>query len=125
MSDNSSSNHHGDHGHDEPHIHIMPLKTYYLIFAWLGVLTAFTVIAAFIDWPRIGGFSLNFPIAMAIATTKATLVVMFFMHVKYSSNLVKLCVATSLAFFLVLMVGALMDYYTRAGVEIAFYQPKL
>jgi cytochrome c oxidase subunit 4 len=123
MTEHTATHGHDDHDEHEPHI--MPLKTYYLIFAWLGVLTAITVAAAFVNFPSIGGFSLNFPIAMAIATTKASLVVMFFMHVKYSSKLVKMWIGASIAFFVILVLGVLMDYFTRAGGNIAFYQPKL
>jgi cytochrome c oxidase subunit 4 len=122
MTDHTPAAGHHDHDHGQ---HIMPLKVYYLIFAWLGVLTAITVAAAFVNFPTIGGFSLNFPVAMGIATTKAALVVMFFMHVKYSSKLVKLWIGASLVFFVILVAGILMDYFTRAGAYIAFYQPKL
>jgi cytochrome c oxidase subunit 4 len=125
MTDHSSAAGHHGHGHEDHGHHIMPVKVYYLVFAWLCALTAITVAAAFVDFPTIGGFSLNFPVAMGIATTKAALVVMFFMHVKYSSKLVKLWVAASLAFFGLLVAGILMDYFSRAGAYIAFYQPKL
>ena len=57
---------HSDHGHDDHGHHIMPVKTYYLIFGWLVVLTVITVAAAFVDF-TFGSISLNFPIAMAIA----------------------------------------------------------
>jgi cytochrome c oxidase subunit 4 len=109
--------------------HISPTSTYYTIFGSLMVLTAVTVGAAFINMG-----SLNFPVAMAIAITKATLVVLFFMHVKYSSKLTKLIVATAL-FFLVILFGlTLTDYLSRgwvtsprgnsgAGVKVTLEKP--
>jgi cytochrome c oxidase subunit 4 len=88
--------------------HISPTSTYYGIFGALMVLTALTVGVAFIN---LG--ALNFPVAIGIAITKATLVVLFFMHVKYSSRLTKLVVATAF-FFLFIMFGlTLTDYLSR------------
>ncbi len=65
--------------------HVSPKTTYYAIFGALMVLTAITVSIAFINLGP-----LNFPVALAIAILKATLVILFFMHVKYSSHLTKL-----------------------------------
>jgi cytochrome c oxidase subunit 4 len=88
--------------------HVSPKSVYYSIFGALMVLTAVTVFAAYVN---LGNF--NAPVALAIATFKATLVVLFFMHVKYSSQLTKLIVLTSL-FFLVILIGeTMMDYATR------------
>ena len=58
--------------------HISPKGIYYGIFATLMVLTGVTVTVAFVP---LGQF--NFPVAIGIAITKATLVVLFFMHLKY------------------------------------------
>ena len=56
---------------------------------------------------------LNFPVAIAIAITKATLVILFFMHVKYSSRLTKMVVGMAF-FFLIIMLGlTLTDYLSR------------
>jgi cytochrome c oxidase subunit 4 len=88
--------------------HISPKSTYYAIFGALMVLTAVTVAVAFVN---LGAF--NFPVAIAIAVTKATLVVLFFMHVKYSSQLTKLFVAMAF-FFMIIMFGlTLTDYMSR------------
>ncbi len=106
--------------------HISPTSSYYSIFGALMVLTAVTVGAAFTD---LG--SLNFPVAIAIAITKATLVVLFFMHVKYSSRLTKLVVSTSLFFLLVLFGLTLTDYLSRGwytsprGTTTAGTQPTM
>ena len=57
---------------------------------------------------------LNPIVALAIAATKMILVVLFFMHVKYSTKLTKLTVAAGLFTFLVLVGMTLSDYFTRA-----------
>ena len=88
--------------------HISPKSTYYTIFGSLMVLTAITVSVAFVN---LG--ALNFPVALSIAILKATLVILFFMHVKYSSSLTKLICGVSF-FFLVLLFGlTLTDYMSR------------
>lgn len=88
--------------------HVSPKSTYYGIFAALMVLTAVTVAVAFVN---LG--ALNFPVAITIAITKATLVILFFMHAKYSSHLTKLFVGTAF-FFLFIMLGlTLTDYLSR------------
>src|SRR5688572_13921923 len=88
--------------------HISPKSTYYLIFAALMVGTAITVSVAFVDLGR-----LNFPVALAIAISKATLVVLFFMHAKYSSRLTKLFVGTAFFFLLVLLALTMTDFLSR------------
>jgi len=94
--------------------HVLPKSTYYLIFFSLMVLTAITVAVAFVN---LG--SLNFPIAIAVAITKATLVVLFFMHVKYSSRLIQLMVAAAFLWLALLIGGALSDYVSRGRVNHA------
>jgi cytochrome c oxidase subunit IV len=88
--------------------HVSPKKTYYTIFGALMVLTAITVAAAFTNMG-----SLNFPIAISIAILKATLVVLFFMHVKYSSKLTKLVVGGAFFFLACLFGLTLTDYLSR------------
>jgi cytochrome c oxidase subunit 4 len=88
--------------------HISPKSTYYTIFAALMVLTAVTVAVAFVP---LGAF--NFPVAIGIAITKATLVILFFMHAKYSSRLTKMFVGTAFFFLLILLGLSLTDYLSR------------
>ena len=88
--------------------HISPKSTYYAIFGALMVLTAVTVAVAFVN---LGTF--NFPVALAIAITKATLVILFFMHVKYSSRLTKLFVGMAFFFLFVLFGLTMTDYLSR------------
>ena len=88
--------------------HISPVSTYLTVFGTLMVLTTVTVAAAFTN---LG--SMNFPIAIAIAITKATVVILFFMHVKYSSKLTKFVVASSLFFLACLFGLTFTDYLSR------------
>lgn len=89
--------------------HVSPISLYLTIFAALMVLTGVTVGAAYID---LGIF--NFAVAMLIASFKASLVVWYFMHVKYQSSLTKLTVATGLFFLAILLGMMLIDYGGKA-----------
>jgi cytochrome c oxidase subunit 4 len=103
----------GEHQHhdeqDEDAHHIVGPGVYVIILIALLVGTALTVWASFID---LGPW--NPVIALAIATTKATLVVLFFMHVKYSTKLTKLTVGAGIFTFLTLVSLTLADYISRA-----------
>ena len=88
--------------------HVSPVSTYVTVFGTLMVLTAATVAAAFV---HIG--ALNFPIAIGIAVTKATVVILFFMHVKYSSKLTKFVVVSCLFFLACLFGLTFTDYLSR------------
>lgn len=95
----------------EAHHHIVPIPIYLTIFATLLVMTGVTVWAAYQDF---GVF--NLAIALAIAAFKATLVVLYFMHVKYASKLTQL--ASVLGFiWLSIMIGfTYSDVVTRDWV---------
>jgi cytochrome c oxidase subunit 4 len=88
--------------------HISPRTTYYTIFGALMVLTTITVTVAFINLGP-----LNFPVALGIAIVKATLVILFFMHVKYSSQMTKLICGVAFFFLTILFGLTLSDYLTR------------
>ena len=88
--------------------HIAPVRSYVLIFTMLMVFTAITVAAAFLNLGP-----LNFPVAISIAIVKATLVILFFMHVKYSSQLTKLIIGSGLFFLLVMFSLTMTDYLSR------------
>jgi cytochrome c oxidase subunit 4 len=88
--------------------HISPKSTYLTIFGALMVCTILTVTAAFINLGN-----LNFPVALTIAVFKATLVILFFMHVKYGSKLTKLIVGTAFFFLGILLTLTLSDYLSR------------
>ncbi len=106
------------HAEDSGH-HIVPLKTYYTIFGALIVLLMITVAAADLDMAKYGMPWMNIIIALGIATIKAVLIIQYFMHVKYSSNLVKIFAVTAY-FFLIIMFGITYgDYFTRELLPIA------
>ena len=95
--------------HNEQAHHIVSPLVYVVIFFTLLVGTALTVWASYVDL----GFW-NPIIALAIASTKAVLVVLFFMHVWYSSKLTKLTVFAGVFTFLILISLTLTDYISRA-----------
>jgi cytochrome c oxidase subunit 4 len=89
--------------------HIVGPWVYLVILLALLLGTALTVWASYVDlglWNPI--------IALAIATTKAVLVVLFFMHVWYSSKLTRLTIFSGIFMFLVLISMTLTDYISRA-----------
>jgi cytochrome c oxidase subunit 4 len=103
----SAEHAHADQSHGAGHI--SPIGLYVTIFLSLMVLTAATVGAAYID---LGQF--NFLVAMIIAVFKASLVVWFFMHVKYQSSLTKLTLATGIFFLAILLGMMLIDYTSKS-----------
>jgi cytochrome c oxidase subunit IV len=97
------------HSHEEHEHQVVSPKVYLAIVATLLVATGLTAGVSYID---LGVF--NAVVALAIAVTKATLVILFFMHVKYSTRLTKLVVGSGIFLFLVLISMTLSDYFTRA-----------
>jgi cytochrome c oxidase subunit 4 len=101
----------GDHetytGHTAPH-HQAPLTVYFAVFATLMVLTVLTVWVSRID---LG--ALNTTVAMAIAILKATVVILWFMHVIHSPKLTWIVVIASFLWLGVLFVLTFSDYLTR------------
>lgn len=95
--------------HKDPQHDVTPISTYLIIFLALMVLTALTVIASKFDFG-----ALSTPIALAIAVCKATLVILFFMHVRHSTRLTWCVVVGSFFFLGVLFVLTLTDYLSRA-----------
>jgi cytochrome c oxidase subunit 4 len=91
--------------------HIVPTRVYYLVFLALMVGTAATVWVAYLDL----GFA-NTAVAMGIAVTKATLVILYFMHVKYSSRLTWVVVASGFIWLGILFVLGLSDYLSRGWI---------
>ena len=89
--------------------HVIPTRVYYTIFAILIVCTGLTVWIAFLDLGP-----LNTIAALGIAVFKATLVVLFFMHVKYSTMLTWAVVLGSVFWFGILIALTMTDYLTRA-----------
>ena len=90
----------------------VPLKVYFRVFAALMVLTALTVGAAFVDMGPLNTF-----VALVIAIIKGSLVVIFFMHVKYSSRLIWVFSATGFVWLLILFAFTMSDYIGRTFFE--------
>ncbi|HYY96530.1 MAG TPA: cytochrome C oxidase subunit IV family protein [Pyrinomonadaceae bacterium] len=89
-------------------VHIVPRKTYFSVFGALLVFTALTVTAANINFGK-----MNDVIAMTIAVIKMMLVLLFFMHVRYSSRLIWVIVASMFFWLLILLLLTLTDYTSR------------
>jgi len=92
--------------------HIVDVKIYVAVFLALMVLTALTVFVAFKDF----GF-LNDVIAMSIAVIKMLLVVLIFMHLKYSARLLWLIAGAGLIWLVIMFGITLSDYRTREWLE--------
>ena len=93
--------------------HIVPVKIYLMIFFVLLVGTALTVAAAFVDFP----WRLNTIVALTIATVKATFVVLYFMHVRYSARLIWVIIVSALFWMAILFAFTLSDYFTRGWLS--------
>ncbi len=88
--------------------HTIPTRVYYTIFFTLMVLTGLTVWVAFQD---LGAW--NDVVALSIATLKATLVILYFMHVRYSSKLTHAFIVAGFLFLVILLAITMSDYLTR------------
>jgi cytochrome c oxidase subunit 4 len=89
--------------------HIMSSKFYYVIWIALLCLTVVTAAVSFVDLGP-----LNTVVALVIATIKALLVVLFFMHVKYTSEkLTKIVIVSAIFWLFILLVLSMADYGTR------------
>ena len=95
-------------GHAGPGHHIAPVSLYITIFVLLMVLTLATWGVTFV---HLGMF--NLPVALAIAVVKATLVIMFFMHVYWSPKIIKVTVGMSIFFLLIMLMMVMSDYLSR------------
>jgi cytochrome c oxidase subunit 4 len=88
--------------------YVVPRKIYFAVFTALIVLTATTTAVSFVD---MGPW--NTVVALGIAFLKATLVVLFFMHVKYSPRLTQITIAGGLFWLAILLALTLSDFMTR------------
>jgi cytochrome c oxidase subunit 4 len=93
--------------------HVVPRSVYFLVFGALMVLTATTTAVSFVD---LGHW--NTVVALGIAFLKATLVVLFFMHVKYSPRLTQITVAGGLLWLAILLLITLSDFMTRGWLPV-------
>lgn len=95
--------------------HIVYPRVYVGIFLILLVGTALTVLAAFQDFPG----PLNAVVALTIATIKATFVVLYFMHVRYSGRLIWLVISSALFWLAIMFAITFSDYSSRGWLPIS------
>ena len=93
--------------------HVLSIKLYAVIFIALVALTLTTTGVAFID---LGG-NLNVIVALTIAVVKALLVILFFMHVRYSDRLTWVFVGAGFFWLAIMMALTLSDFLTRYPLE--------
>ena len=93
--------------------HVDSIKSYILVFAGLIALTIITTAVAFVD---LGAFSVV--AALVIATGKMLLVALFFMHLRHSTQLMRLVVLGGLVWLGILLVLTFADYGTRAWTGV-------
>jgi cytochrome c oxidase subunit 4 len=99
--------------HSEHAVHIVPIPVYVGVFIALVIGTLVTWQVSLIDLGR-----LNAVVALTIAVCKATLVVLFFMHVKYSTKLTKLVVVCGIFWLLILLTVTEADLLTRTWMGV-------
>ena len=104
--------HEAAHAH-EPHagVHVLPLRVYLAVFVALLAGTALTSWVATVDLGP-----LNDAVALGIAATKALLVMLYFMHLRYSSKIVWLFAGAGFVWLGGFFVHTLSDYLTRVPV---------
>jgi len=88
--------------------HVVPVRTYVGVFLALLALTGLTTGVAYLDLGPV-----NTIVALAIAVTKMLLVILFFMHVKYSTGLTRLIILVGFFWFAILVALTLSDELTR------------
>jgi cytochrome c oxidase subunit 4 len=98
-----------EHTEHAPLVHVTPMWIYIAVFFALAIGTVLTWWISTIDL----GWA-NTPIALVIATIKATLVILFFMHVIHSTRLTWVVIVSSFLWLAVLFVLTFADYLTRA-----------
>jgi len=100
------------HDKHEEH-HIVPVPVYLAVFATLIVLTWVTAYVATVDLGR-----WNIFVALAIAMFKASIVILFFMHVKYSTKLTKMIVGAGFFWLILLLFLTMADIWTRTWMGV-------
>src|SRR5262245_42490134 len=93
------------------HAHVLPLRVYFAVFLALLAGTALTSWVATIDLGR-----LNDVVALSIAGTKATLVILYFMHVRYGTKLIWIFSMAGFVWLVIFFALILADYETRLPI---------
>ena len=104
---------HASHSSEPAHQHILPVKTYLKVYVALMVLLIATVGAAFVN---LGLF--NFALTMIIAVAKAVMILLIFMHVRYSNRLIWVFSSAAFLWLAILIWFLLNDYFTRGLLNI-------
>jgi cytochrome c oxidase subunit 4 len=101
--------------HSSEH-HLVPVKYYIMVFTALMVFTVLTVVVAKFDLGNKTGFAvLNAVVALTIAVIKATLVVLIFMHARWSSRLTQVIIVSGIFWLIIMLTFTLSDYLTRSN----------
>jgi cytochrome c oxidase subunit IV len=98
---------------DHSEHHIVPKRVYYLVFLTLIVMTWVTAFVSTVDLGRFNVF-----VALSIAIFKASLVILFFMHVKYGTRLTKMIVLAGVYWLILLLFIVMMDLWTRTWMGV-------
>ncbi len=93
--------------------HIVPVGTYLMVFAGLMVLLVMTLVAASFDLGEA-----NLIIAVTIAVLKALLVILYFMHLRWSTKLTQVFAGAALVWLLILFVLTLADFFSRSWIHM-------
>jgi len=93
--------------------HVQPLRVYLGVFLTLVAFTALTVFAAYVNLGPLNNF-----VALGIAAAKATLVILYFMHVKGNTKLVPVVILSGLFFLFILFLLTAADYATRGWLGV-------
>ena len=93
--------------------HIVPVRVYVAVFLTLIVMTWVTAFVSTVDLGRFNVF-----VALSIAVFKASLVILFFMHVKYGARLTKFIVLAGLYWLILLLFIAMVDLWTRGWMGV-------
>ena len=88
--------------------HVVPVRVYIIVLSLLFVFTVVTVLAAFLELGP-----LNTPLALSIAIFKASIVVLFFMHVRYNTPLMWVFAGAGFFWLLILLALTMQDYVSR------------
>jgi len=102
------------HQEHAPHTeHVDSVKTYALV---LLALLAATILTAFVATLDLG--PLNIIVALGIAVVKMLLVALFFMHVRYSTNLTRLVIVGGMLWLAILLLLSFVDFGTRGAIGV-------
>ena len=108
---------HHDHEHDEhneAHEEHMSIAKYFLVFGFLFIMTIVTYLVALTDLDSMFFAGANTLVALLIAFTKMTVVILFFMHVYWQSKLIWLAAVAGFFWMAIMFAYVMQDYLTRS-----------